>query len=302
MKWLIKNPAPTDSRQSKWGDFHFGRSLTKYLRRLGDDVESHYHPNWSATSDADIVLILRGKYPYKLQSKGDPLHVMWNISHPGSVSFEEYNEYDLVFVASNSHAEFLQRSISTPAMPLLQCTDLEEFYPDRAETEGKREGVVFAGNTREVNRPSVHWAIDYGLALRIWGRGWDALVPEDYIVSEYIENAQLGQLYNHSLATLNDHWPDMKKHGFINNRIYDALAVGLPIISDYHEALYRMFPKAILYYRNREEFERCVEELLLNYHAVSKRAANCSSIIQQDFSFESRAKELRSRVLAQLKL
>ena len=30
-----------------------------------------------------------------------------------------------------------------------------------------------------------------------------------------------------------DHWEDMKKFGFISNRIYDCLSIGKPILTDY---------------------------------------------------------------------
>jgi hypothetical protein len=51
------------------------------------------------------------------------------------------------------------------------------------------------------------------------------------VVSDYFPNEELGELYSRSRATLNDHWADMRAYGFVNNRIFDALACGLPVIS-----------------------------------------------------------------------
>ena len=42
--------------------------------------------------------------------------------------------------------------------------------------------------------------------------------------------------------------PDMLEYQFINNRIFDALACGLPVISDRCRELEEIFPDAVLYY------------------------------------------------------
>ena len=70
MKFIIKNPAPLGPYQRKWGDFHFGRSLTKYLERLGAEVDTHYWGEWEQSTNADAVLVLRGKHRYR--PKGGP--------------------------------------------------------------------------------------------------------------------------------------------------------------------------------------------------------------------------------------
>nr|HPR49937.1 glycosyltransferase family 1 protein [Spirochaetota bacterium] len=64
MKLIIKNPAPNDHRMKKWGDYHFGRSLSKYLTRSGIEVVTHYKSQWGKIEKGDAVLVLRGKYPY----------------------------------------------------------------------------------------------------------------------------------------------------------------------------------------------------------------------------------------------
>jgi len=293
MKWVIKNPAPMDSRLKKWGDYHFGRCLTKYLRRLGHEVETDYHPEWESNRKGDVVLVLRGKYPFRqTHAEKNCFCVMWNISHPASVTLEEYESYDMVLVASELWAEKLDRKIKTPVYPLLQCTDVEEFFPRDLNGGETRKDFIFVGNTRAVKRECIIWAIQFGLQLKVWGRGWSKWISDDYVVSQYINNEELGKLYSYSRATLNEHWPDMKKYGFINNRIFDALACGLPVISDYHEELIKLFPKEILYYRNRREFETSIEKLLFSYPAVEEATRSAMKSVKEKFSFKQRAKVL----------
>jgi hypothetical protein len=299
MKWIIKNPAPSDSRMKKWGDYHFGRSLTKYLVRLGHEVETQYDPNWAEDVPCDVVLVLRGKYAFPPEvDHGGALRVMWNISHPADVSLEEYASYDLVFVASRSWANRLRAQISRPVFSLLQCTDPEEFFETPLPDGESRRDFIFVGNTREVERAGVLWALDYGLPLKIWGRGWSKWSASENVVGDYFPNEELGALYSRARATLNDHWDDMKASGFINNRIFDALVCGLPVVSDWHEELQSLFPEEILYYRDREEFDRCMERLTLDYPRVRAGVARAADAIRRTFSFEARAKQIASIVEA----
>lgn len=299
MRWVIKNPAPSDSRRTKWGDFHFGRSLTKYLERAGHDVVTHYDPSWQTDGEADVVLVLRGKYPCPGEGLHDgALRVIWNISHPADVPVAEYATYDLVCVASRPLARQLGAQLDVPVRALLQCTDLEEFHPDAADGQ-PAQGVVFIGNTRDVERPGVLWALDYGLPLKIWGRGWDAFgVSGDRVMGDYFPNEQVGALYASSRATLNDHWEDMKEFGFVNNRIFDAVACHLPVVSDWHEELEALLPEGVLYYRDRWEFEQCLQAVLLDHPRLRQQAAKAAEHVRAEFSFERRTRELVEMVEA----
>lgn len=291
MKWIIKNPSPTDYRQNKWGDYHIGRCLSKYLERLGEKVETDYHSNWYNDKKADIILVFRGKYPYKI-SKHSGLNIMWNYGHPEDVTKKEYESYDIVLVASNNYSKILKKQIKKPVFPYLLCTDHEEFYNKNKNNDLNRKDFIFVGNTRGVKRDCVSWAIEYNMPLKIWGRGWEKLINRKYIVDQYIANEKLADLYSKARVTLNNHWPDMLKYGFINNRIFDALACGLPIISDYSEELFNLFPREILYYRNKREFKKCIDEIISNYPSIKKNVDKATNIVINEFTYEKRAKEL----------
>jgi spore maturation protein CgeB len=84
----------------------------------------------------------------------------------------------------------------------------------------------------------------------------------------------------------------MKAHGFINNRVLDALACGLPVVSDCHGEFARLFPDEIAYYRDRTEFDACMERMLLDYPAMQGRAESAGARIPREFTFEQRAGEL----------
>ncbi len=305
MRWVIKNPAPTDSRLKKWGDYHFGRAISKYLERAGHEVVSHYHSEWEnrASEPADVVLLLRGKYAlHEAARHENALHVMWNISHPAAVSSEEYASYDLILVASESWAKSLNERLGRTVHPFLQCTDVEEFFEAEDNDPYQRNGCVFVGNTRDAERLSVLSAVEYGLPVQIYGRGWSSHGLSRQVVADYIDNERLGALYARSRFTLNDHWHDMREFGFINNRIFDALACGLPVISDAHDALQTHFQNEILYFDSAETFHSCVETMILAYPVALRRTRSGGDLVRSNFSFANRVNSLLKLVTAQRSL
>lgn len=293
MRWVIKNGAPSGHKLMKWGDYHFGRSLTKELEALGQSVSTDYDPGWDNPADCDVVLVLRGKYPFADEGRAvhpGALRMMWNISHPASVMREEYDTYDLVFVASHAWARSLRRQIATPVFPLLQCTDTDEFSMAHARPAGDRRGVPFVGNSRYVERTAPIWAADYGLAFDVWGRGWRAWPDvQARVRGDYFPNEELGKLYGRSRWTINDHWPDMASYGFVNNRIFDALACGLPVLSDWSPELQELDLGGVLVYGDRAEFDQRIGELLLEYPRAHAAAQETARQVRDTHSFRARA-------------
>lgn len=290
--WVIKCPAPGDESRMRWGDYHYARTLKKYLERLGLFVILDFYEDWECPYGADVVLVLRGCRFYRPDRRNEKCrYLMWNISHPDQVSPEEYDLYDAVCVGSRHYADVLKEKVHVPVYPLQQCTDTEIFHPG---TKEPGEEYIFIGNSRGIARSCVMWAIEDHLPLRIWGSGWNKILRDhmDLIEAPYIENDQIPELYRSARATINDHWQDMLERQFVNNRIFDALACGLPVISDGCDELREIFPEAVLYYSNREEFEECVRRVREDYDAVQKCVLEQQTLIREKYSFEARAREL----------
>lgn len=293
--WVIKCPAPEGEKKVRWGDYAYAVALKRYLDRMGMYTIIDLHEDWDCEVNADVVLVLRGREFYRPDRRNSKcLYIMWNISHPEMVTEEEYKLYDIICVGSLHYAKELQQKLDIPVYPLLQCTDTELFYPDPAAEKNRGGDYLFIGNSRGVARPCVLWAAREKLPLKIWGAGWKAMLgPDKTMVQEvFIENSQIPALYRSARVTLNDHWKDMLDYQFVNNRIFDALACGLPVISDCCDELREIFPDAVLYYRNKEEFDQCVKEIETHYDEVKARVDAQWPMIKEKYSFEARAREL----------
>lgn len=293
--WVIKCPAPDDASKIRWGDYSFALALKQELGKRGIYVLVDTREDWGCEAGADVVVVLRGCLSYRPDRREtNCLYIMWNISHPNMVTLEEYELYDVVCVASRHYAAELQKQIAVPVLPLLQCTDIELFYPSEKKPDTYKWDYIFIGNSRGVARSSVMWAIEDQLPLRMWGSGWDSILKDhmDLFEAPFIDNSKIPDLYRSARVTLNDHWDDMREKQFVNNRIFDALACGLPVITDTCEELRELFPDAVLHYETKEEFDECVRRVAEDYEAIRMKAQKQWPLIQKGYSFGVRAEQL----------
>lgn len=239
----IKIPAPYDQRE-EWGDYHYAVSLQRQWQAMGHRVQIDFAGEWEKRppEEDEVVVVLRGLARYL--PKPQHLNIMWNISHPDQVPYWEYQQFDMVFVASLSYAAFLRTVIATPVASLLQCTDTARFHPRTAQEQVKHD-VLFVGNSRNEYRPIVRWALETGADLAVYGTRWEPYIPARYIRGQNVDNATLGAYYAGARVVLNDHWASMREFGFVSNRVFDVLACGGNLISDPCPSLHLLFGEAV---------------------------------------------------------
>lgn len=296
MKWVIKAGFPDAPVKKWWSEYAFSRSLKKYLKRPGHDVVVEAYDEWQNTKDADVVVVLRGNREYFPDRTLDRcIYIMWNLSHPGQISDEEYNAYDLVCIGSAPYLEKMRGRIHVPAVVLPMCADTEIFYPDSKPCGEKKYDWIFVGNSRFVKRKSVTWSIEHGIPLKIWGANWEGFIPDSskYVEADNIPNDDLPELYRNARVTVDDHYEDMIENGFINTRIVEALACGLPVISDDSEVLREMFQGAVLCYRDEAEFLEQTQRIEKEYDEIKEKVLSLWPLIREKYSFEVCAARLQ---------
>lgn len=293
--WVIKAGFPDTPQKMWWSEYAFSRSLKKYLERLGFYVVVEGRAEWDQGGYADVVVVMRGHEEYFPDRKNrDCIYIMWNLSHPDTISDEEYNLYDMVCVSSITHERKVRERLNVPVRWLPMCADTELFYPSEEPDKKPEYEWIFVGNSKYIKRKSVVWAINNDIPLKIWGDNWEKIMPEisDHIVAENIPNDELPELYRKSMVTVDDHYEDMLQNGFINTRIVEAFACGLPVISDYSEVLKEMFGDAILCYHDEAEFVARTKEVVENYAEIKEKVLKLWPMIDGTYSFRACTQKL----------
>ena len=293
-KWrfAIKVPAANQSEAYAWGDYHFARSLARSLTRAGHLVRIDRLADWYGPHciDDDVVLVLRGLSRYEPQP--DQINLIWNISHPENVTEAEYNAFDQVFVASDTWAKRLASQLKVPVTPLLQCTDPEVFQPDPDDAVPSHR-LLFVGNARQPFRAIVRDAIDARLPITIYGSQWDEYIPTELIGGDHIPNDVLRKFYSRCGILLNDHWPGMRKRGFLSNRLFDAAACAAVVVSDDVADIREIFHDGITVYNGTpDDLAAKVEDIRRRPDIYRERARGARAAVLDAHTFAHRAAEL----------
>ena len=115
-------------------------------------------------------------------------------------------------------------------------------------------------------------------------------VPPEMLQGQYLPNESATHAYAGAGAVLNDHWDSMRDFGYISNRVYDALASGARLISDYFPELDREFGDVVSLYRSEGDFVEAAKAALEG----SDHADNTSRALEviDEHSFDTRAAQL----------
>lgn len=292
-RWSLKIGAT--GLQDRWGDVPFADDLAHALANLGQEVvvTRHGGHNQAVSYLDDVVLTIRGAEPVAPQA--GRVNILWVISRAERVTAAEVQGYDLVFAASPTWAAWMAEKSGRRIEVMLQATAPERFNPDVLPAR-RAEDVLFVGGPRltEGGRPIVNAALTSGADIALWGARWDEIAPPGCFRGAFLEFADAPAHYRAANLLLNDHMESMREWGFINNRVFDAVAAGVPVISDRVEGL-ELFGGAV---RALEVGPDVVDALRdRSWVPDPESMARISQRIRSEHSFARRAEVLLDRVL-----
>lgn len=290
LRWAIKTGVPSTRGGDRWGDIPFAADLSAALRTRGQQVVTDRHEAWNRPSAYldDVVLTLRGRH--RIPPQPGAANIMWVISRPDLITVEEVRSYDIVFAASSKWAEWMSEQSGQKIEPLLQATSPTRFRPDLPMVSVP-DDLIFVGGSHghEFGRAIVGMAIQAGAPLGLWGPGWSRFAPAHAVRGQYLDTEMLPNAYRSAKIVLNDHFPDMARWGFINNRTFDAIACGTPMISDVIEGV-DMFDGAVVTADSVESMRDLVNDR--SWQPSADKMLALAEMVRVEHSFEARAGRL----------
>lgn len=289
LRWAIKICAPAGPSGDVWGDTHFALGLAKALRRLRQTVsiDSFDARDRSTSYLDDVTVVIRG--PYRIDPPSNSVRIEWIISHPDLITPEEVAAFDVVFAASRRWAAKAARLFNKPIEPLLECTDTDQFYP-RGLPRGS--DIVFVGTARGIARPSVVAPLRAGIPVLVYGPDWRTYIPASAIAATTIPNRELSERYETASIVLNDHWPAMRREGFMAMRPFDVVAAGGRVISEDVDDLVDLFGGAVVAYNSEERLIELLRSDPSEIFPNDRELIAISERIRAEHSFDVRARDL----------
>lgn len=279
---LEKNP----SRKLRWGDYWFGKELTEALSNKGA-VITNVNPK--------VIIHCHG-VPLDL-SRYPAYKILWIHSHPDLIKAETLRQYDHIFSLSPSFIPTIKR-FGRNCEPLIGGTS-------KAALQGRVElsdNIVFVGNGkngkgRKIITDLVSLGGKWLDRLRVWGEGWEGILPSRCIRGLYFDNNELARLYASAMVVLNDHHEDMRREGFINPRILDVMASGGVVISDSFKGQQEILGHNFLTYESPEQLDMLLQ-LLFDNQQFREATTRLGSRLVRSYNFTKVADELIEHILS----
>jgi GT2 family glycosyltransferase len=272
------------------GDYHFARALQRQFERRGLPTTVYFRPAWKtpvSTRD-DLTIHLWGRYP--VERRPGQTSLIWILYHPELVTDELVAAYDLVLVASDRFARNIADRARVPVVSLHQAADPERFRPG---LPGPAHDLLFVGNSRGVRRSILDDLTPTRHDLAVYGGGWSPdLLDLAYLRADSVDNEDLPGYYASAAIVLNDHWREAAEAGFLNNRLYDALAAGGFVISDQVDGLQEEFDDGVVSYRDAADLIRLVDRYLADPAARAERAERGRRAVLERHTFSHRVDEI----------
>lgn len=241
----------------------FKEGFEIYLRPLPELRFDKYHDVF----DSDRIGVLFETFPYDIK---------------------EVKNADLVFTGSlKKDKEYKALGIKSYFLP--QFTRFDKFYP--APKEEYKRKILFVGNQwPDMSvRPTVQMAVKYDLDIDIFGGHHEETLNGKYAhlwKGLQIPADDLKYYYSSADIVLNDTREDMKKAGFISNRIFDVTACKGFLISDYIAEIEEIYGDAIPMYKNEEEFLELIEYYSAHPEERKEKAERAYLITKEHFGAE----------------
>jgi tetratricopeptide (TPR) repeat protein len=290
IRFCITSFADTEidpERKLRWGDHWVKLEIQNELEKRGHIVTD---------INPDVILHLFGA-PLKNLPK-DSYNILWIHSHPDLMSQQILKEYDKIYCLSPLFLEKI-RKWGFDADLLIGGTAKSPVIKEKCHD------IVFVGNAK--NLPLGRKIISdlskttHMNKLKVWGEGWETIIPKENFGGIYYENNLLPELYASSYIVLNDHHEDMRREGFLNPRILDVFASGSFVISDDIKGLDQVFGDALVTYKNPDDLDDLINHYLEN-DDDRERIIKKGQEISLNFSFSSMVEKIlndieRSEVL-----
>ncbi len=282
-----------------WGDTHFAESLRAAFERQGLRAVVHRESDsrLSAAGYDDVVLVIRGTA--RVRPMPGKASILWVISHPEDVTPEELREYDVVYAASETWARKMSAASGREIRPLLQATDTDRFHDGVQAIDHDRP--IFVGGTHPGrSRGVVADALVGGVALHVYGNGWADQLPPGVLRGDYIANTDLCAHYRGASRVLADHWAHMADEGFVQNRLFDAVASGTRVVSDPVYGIDELFSGAVQVYRSPQELAYLCSAESESVYPDDTELGKIAAHVRGHHSFDARARELTQQISALL--
>lgn len=251
-------------------------------RFKGSDLRSRLRKAVEAAR-ADLVLVIGGLDldPDLVAQLAAETAVPWANWYPDDLRsvdriIRSAPAYGHIFVAGSDVAARVRDWLGRPVEIVPLAADPSIYRPLRSRDQF-RANVVFAGSATARREALLTGLVEFGLAL--WGPGWRRTSLRDYCRGEVPSTEEYVRAYGGASVAVNIHHTmagNGDGEGFVNQRVFEIAAIGVPQIVDHRGDLAAQFDagKDLLVFHGADELRAIVEATLHDLSAAGEIGAS----------------------------
>jgi O-antigen biosynthesis protein len=281
------------------GDLFTARELGGALERFGWRVsylerreDAWYRPDPSL----DVVVVLLDACDIRRLPR-HALTVAWIRNWPERwLARPWFDEYDLVFGSSTPIVDLVRERSAKVASLLPLATEPRRFAAATSSAERACD-VLFVGNYWHQERDVVDALpalARRGLAVRVHGRGWDAVPGFAELDRGFLPYESIAEAYASARVVVDDAAGPTRARGSVNSRVFDALAAGAVVVSSGEIGVHGLFDAEFPTWSDASSLQDLVDDILANRDGYRERAASYRERVLAEHTYDVRAATLRA--------
>lgn len=277
-----------------WGDYYTAHELGNSFERAGWQVHyaERYKDRWlEMPPDTGLVISLLDSYDVR-SAPVTAVKIAWVRNWVDRWLEQDWFEhFDLVVVSSSMAASAVASQSVFPELVLPLATNPDRFHPE-LDTEMARTDFVFTGNNWGVGREIVT-KLDVRADERfaVYGKGWDDESRVARYRQGHIPYSLLPEVYASTSIVLDDTAGPTISHGFLNGRVFDALASGALVLTDNAVGSEEVFEGKLPVYTGRKSLRTLLDRYLENGEEREALVATLRSEVTKNHTYTVRQQQ-----------
>ena len=272
----------------------FAHSFAAALTSRGCSVSVISSPaDGSAVSvEGGAILLCSDQRPPRVEAA---FRVLWLLGCPRGLETADLAGHDLILSASALHADLLAGRCSAPVRAALPCTDFAGSSQPADSTltpAHEREGAVLVADRSECRGLMAQWLAEMRTPARVFGRGWGDSAIAHLVEREHVAADELPALYQGAALGLVDHDPRHLAFGYMDPRVLDCLACGLPVVTEWFPVLREQFGEAVQMVAEADDLVRLTTLASEDFDRLLGRVGDVWAELGVSFSFDQRADQI----------
>lgn len=281
-------------------DYFIGMGLARSLNNMGYETEflsEKIDDIYNINEDIDVLISFLNRYDIdKIKTKNSLLiKIAWVINwFEWWVNKSYFESYDIVLVSNTEGIKYIEKNTGYKPILFPKATDTS-MYNSKVESVKKYEcDYCFAGNywddrERDLVNSLVPEDIPYDFNL--YGNWWDKTKLKSFY-KKRISYMNMPKVYASTKIVLDDATDFTDTSSSINTRVFDALAVGVLVISNGKEGIREFFGDKLPIYDSKESLEELLDFYISNPDRRKAKVEQLQSMVLKHHTYDIRANKL----------